>query len=294
MYKVRGIDQKEYGPVSAEVVQRWIKEGRANGQTLLQAEGSNEWKPAAQFPEFSAALAAGRSATAPPIPEGLPPIPRTAGSRLSGLAIASLVLGVLALPTCGITGFIGLPMGLVALRRIRQSKGQLTGRGLALAGIGVSAVFLMAGLGIQTGLWWPMIQREKAQRQSMGCRAHLQELGQALRKYANDHGDRYPFATNWCDVLRGRDDSPQAFVCPAASAGPRSTYAYNAKLSGLEEPQVTPKTVMLFEIEGGWNVSGGPDLMLQRPRHGSQNVCFADGSVETVAPERLGELRWDP
>ena len=33
MYKVLGIDQKEYGPVSAEVVLRWIKEGRANAST---------------------------------------------------------------------------------------------------------------------------------------------------------------------------------------------------------------------------------------------------------------------
>jgi prepilin-type processing-associated H-X9-DG protein len=210
------------------------------------------------------------------------------------LAIASLVLGILALPSCGLTALVGLPLGMVARRRIRQSDGRLIGRGLALAGIGVSAVFLVAGIGILASLWLPAIQREKSQRHSMVCRGHLQRLGQAMRLYANDHGDRYAAATNWCDVLVKLTGAPEAFVCAAAPAGPRSTYAYNAKLSGLEESQINPKTVMFFEIEGGWNVSGGPALMLQNPRHMSQNVCFADGSVEAISTERLGELRWDP
>ena len=59
MYRIRGADQKVYGPVSGEVVRRWIAEGRANAQSLIQAEGVNQWKALAEFPEFREALGSG-------------------------------------------------------------------------------------------------------------------------------------------------------------------------------------------------------------------------------------------
>ena len=56
MYRIIGGDQKEYGPVAAEELRRWIAEGRLSGQSLVQAEGSSEWKPLSAFPEFADAL----------------------------------------------------------------------------------------------------------------------------------------------------------------------------------------------------------------------------------------------
>ena len=58
MYKIIGADQKEYGPVAVDQVNTWILEGRANGQTLAQAQGSSEWKALLSFPEFASVLAA--------------------------------------------------------------------------------------------------------------------------------------------------------------------------------------------------------------------------------------------
>ena len=57
MYRIRGADQKEYGPVSEEVIRRWIGERRANAQSVIRAEGAAEWKPLREFPEFRDALA---------------------------------------------------------------------------------------------------------------------------------------------------------------------------------------------------------------------------------------------
>ena len=54
MYKIIGGDKKEYGPVSADDLRHWIAEGRLSPQSLIQAEGSSEWKPLAAFAEFSA------------------------------------------------------------------------------------------------------------------------------------------------------------------------------------------------------------------------------------------------
>jgi prepilin-type processing-associated H-X9-DG protein len=55
------------------------------------------------------------------------------------------------------------------------------------------------------------------------------------------------------------------------------------------------ETVLIFETDGGWNLSGGPELLLNTPRHSqSITVGFADGHVEQVKPARVEQLRWDP
>ncbi len=55
-YKIIGGDRKEYGPETPEQVRQWIAEGRANAQTLAQAEGSGVWKQLGDIPEFQPLL----------------------------------------------------------------------------------------------------------------------------------------------------------------------------------------------------------------------------------------------
>jgi TM2 domain-containing membrane protein YozV len=66
MYKIIGADGRQYGPVSAVQVREWITAGRANAQTMAQAEGATEWKPLGSFTEFADLLVA--SPTAPSLP----------------------------------------------------------------------------------------------------------------------------------------------------------------------------------------------------------------------------------
>ncbi|MBI4324029.1 MAG: DUF4339 domain-containing protein [Chloroflexi bacterium] len=67
-YKIIGGDQQVYGPVSGEQLREWISQGRANGQTLAQAEGGSEWRPLSSFPEFADVLS-----TQPPPPRSQEP-----------------------------------------------------------------------------------------------------------------------------------------------------------------------------------------------------------------------------
>ncbi|MCI0744773.1 MAG: NINE protein [Verrucomicrobia subdivision 3 bacterium] len=53
MYKIIGGDGQQYGPVTESQIRDWVVAGRANGQSLAQAEGSLEWKPLSSFSEFS-------------------------------------------------------------------------------------------------------------------------------------------------------------------------------------------------------------------------------------------------
>jgi hypothetical protein len=101
MYKIIGADGKEYGPIGADQMRQWIREGRANAQTKVLAEGATEWKPLAEFPEFSAVLP---RETGPGIAGGPPPLRpmvTTASARgdvysqVSGPAAGLIVVAVL-------------------------------------------------------------------------------------------------------------------------------------------------------------------------------------------------------
>ena len=73
----------------------------------------------------------------------------------------------------------------------------------------------------------------------------------------------------------------------------RCAYAYNRKLSGVEESKVDPQTVLIFESDAGWDAAGGPELA--SAHHQTKIVvAFADGHVEVMAASRLPSLRWDP
>ena len=58
------------------------------------------------------------------------------------LAIASLVLGICGYFTLGLGNIVGLVLGFVALSEIKNSNGQLSGRGLAISGIIISIIVL--------------------------------------------------------------------------------------------------------------------------------------------------------
>ncbi len=293
MYRIRGHDQKEYGPVSGEAVKQWIAGRRANARSFAQAEGSPDWKALSEFPEFSEALAA--AARPPSLPTQ--PAHASAGGTTpagnSGLAIASLVLGLLGFCSAGLTALVGLILGIIALVRIRQSAGRLGGQGFAIAGICVSGFFLLL-IPIQLGLLLPALAKAKSRAQGINCVSNLKQLGLAMQIYSNDHQDKFAAAENWCDALRPNVSSGKILQCYADRSGQRCSYAFNARLSGMEEGKIDPKTVLFFETDGGWNVSGGPSLVISRPRHTFVNVCFKDGRVEQVSKAGLSQLRWDP
>ena len=133
MYKMIGADGQPYGPVSVDQIRRWITEGRAAGHTLLQAEGSTEWKPLSQFSEFAPDIKTPPPPMATP-PAAIPPNPAMAGKAsnkivagicgilLGSLGIHKFILGytgaglimlLVTLLTCGIGGCVMHVIGLI-------------------------------------------------------------------------------------------------------------------------------------------------------------------------------------
>ena len=273
-------------------MRKWIAEGRLNEQSLMKAQGEAEFRPLPTFPEFADALTAKAETTGtpPPLPDGSPVV----AAKTSGLAIASLVLGILGMFTCGTTALIGLILGIVASVKVRQSRGALGGGGIALAGIIVSAMFLLM-IPIFAAMLLPALAGAKQKAQSINCVNNVKQLSLALRIYAGDNQNHFPAATNWCDAIQSDVGAAKVFQCPADSPDHRCSYAFNARLSGVEDGKADPNTVAIFEADGGWNVSGGRELMRAKPRHHHVVVVgFADGHVESVPESRLPGLRWDP
>ena len=297
MYRVLGADSKEYGPVNGEVLRQWITEGRANAQTRVKPEGAGDWQTLASVPEFEALFA---------LPTGavLPLFAAPAETKTSGLAITSLVLGILGI--CGITALVGLIMGIVALVKINRSGGRLSGQGLAIAGICVSGFMLLVSIPFMAGLTLPALARARhraqvfsqstpqQRMQTIHCVNNMKQLGLAVRVYAVDHNDQLPPAATWCDAIQSDVDSPKVFQCPS-EPGRRCAYAFNAKLDGKKVTEIDPQTVVLFESDTGWNGTGGGDSLKPHKHSTSRvNVALADGAVMQIQRSQLGTLRWDP
>jgi TM2 domain-containing membrane protein YozV len=137
MYKIIGADGQQYGPVSSDQLRRWMAENRLRAETLVQAEGTVDWKPLSSFAEF-----AGTHFTPPtmtPSPGSCPPPNPRASSKISagicgvilgGFGVHKFILGytgtgiimlLLSVLSCGalypIMHLIGLVEGIVYLAK---------------------------------------------------------------------------------------------------------------------------------------------------------------------------------
>lgn len=64
----------------------------------------------------------------------------TVPTKTSGLAVASLVLGILGL--CSLASIMAVVFGHVAINQIKRSNGSQTGRGMAIAGLILGYIWL--------------------------------------------------------------------------------------------------------------------------------------------------------
>jgi len=152
MYRIIGADRKEYGPITAEQLRQYIAEGRTDAQTQVLVEGHAEWTTLGQLPEFAADLSARVAATPAPVPAPAP-LPFNVEPPAHPLAITGLILGILSfLGCCCCEGFPfsipGLIVSIIALVQIKKEPQRRSGKGLALAGLILSILGILMGLGL--------------------------------------------------------------------------------------------------------------------------------------------------
>ncbi len=228
--------------------------------------------------------------------------------RTSKLAVVALVLGVLSIfLSAGVAAII---LGVIALGRIRRSAGQLTGGGLAVAGI-------VLGLAIPLGWTWVEMHRGLATR--MVCGSHLGGIGKAMQAYTEAHDGKFPTPAQWCDILvKSEGVKPASFQCTpyrqlvTMNKYPLERYFYarwkmaqslkpgacDFTLNPLATEKGTagdPNTVLIFESGPGWNQVAGPEALTANHHEGDgANVLFLDGHSVFVHTQEFAKLRWKP
>jgi hypothetical protein len=142
----------------------------------------------------------------------------------------------------------------------------------------------------------PVLGAAKGRAQTINCINHEQQLALAIMIYSGYNTNHFPPAATWCDAIKS-SVATNAFKCPTADSTAQCDYAFNAALSGMDQADVNPQTVMLFESNGGWDAHGGAELMANPARHEHGRisvVTLANGNVMEVRQYQLKTLRWDP
>jgi hypothetical protein len=279
MYTILGADQKEYGPASADQVRQWIVDGRVTGRTQVQAEGSTGWKSLSEFHEFDTALAARSAAPSQPPPAGpglMPPAIASNRPPSSGLAIASLVMGILSFVGCSIfTGIPAIIAGHIAHNRSRKTPQQFGGGGLAIAGF-VLGYFSLAFIPILAGLMLPALAKAKDKAQRINCVNNMKQIGLAARMWSNDHGGKFPpdFASMSNELV-----TPMILVCPGDSS----------KTRAMNWSEFGPGNLTYEYLEPGIDEKvAAQTVVFQCPVH--DNIGMGDGSVQQGG-QRTRKLR---
>lgn len=113
-----------------------------------------------------------------------------------GFAVASLVLGILGLPTAGLVGIgamLGIVLGVVGLVKARNAPEEYGGKGLAVAGIALSIVSLVMApvLGIVAAIAIPSLLRARISANETAAIAELKTVLAAETSYRSINGGHY-------------------------------------------------------------------------------------------------------
>jgi prepilin-type processing-associated H-X9-DG protein len=109
----------------------------------------------------------------------------------SGRALASLILGLLSLVAAAFTGLPAIVLGCRALSDIKKSRGWMTGRSLALAGIALGAFGSTAGTFVMIV---PVYRSVREVQRRAVCSEKLQQVAQAMHKFHDANGTFPPAA----------------------------------------------------------------------------------------------------
>lgn len=206
---------------------------------------------------------------------------RTGRRRVSGFAVAALILGFLGvLPWTFFAAVPAVICGHLALARIHRSGNAARGRIPAVAGLALGYVMTAFWALELPALLTAGQVRENARR--VACANNMKGIGLACHLYAADHGGAFPDA--WPPLYPDCLSALPCWVCPSTRTTPGDEDSIDAWADYVLIP--------------GHTENDTPDDVLAYCRPGNHGkdgtmVLFVDGDVEWVSAERFGELMSD-
>lgn len=136
--------------------------------------------------------------------------PSVAPPRTSGLAISSLVTGILGM------GIVPVILGHIALSKIKKAAGALEGRGLAIAGLilGYLQIVILAILFVISFLFVGARAWKKGSDRA-GCIMNQRNVQQAMRGYQALHGLKPGDPIPWAEIVGPGKLLEKEPTCPA-------------------------------------------------------------------------------
>jgi prepilin-type processing-associated H-X9-DG protein len=201
----------------------------------------------------------------------------------SGLAIASLILGILAfIPICGIVGLI---LGVIALIKINNSRGQIIGQGMAITGVSLSILFTFI---IFPAVMFPAFAKGREKARQSTCLNNQRIFAAAIEMYAQDNNDELPpDKTMWADIYV----EPATLRCPSSEKGLINSYGYNQLISKSKISSIPSAEKVILTADGGNSahfLTGIQDIQF---RHNQQCIAsYVDGHIALVKKENLHSL----
>lgn len=162
------------------------------------------------------------------LPPFMPPGPGPAGYATeqfrTGLAVTTLILGIVGLVMCPLAGIAAIVTGIVSLSQISREPHRYAGRGMAIGGLvcgGVSVVLLpfVFGLLMSIGLLLPpspslSLSRARELSERVACQSNMKGIHTTIRIYELEHeGQGWPTLDQ---LVASGDLAEEMLICPAS------------------------------------------------------------------------------
>ena len=223
-------DGQRLGPFSIEEVRARLSAGEIRPTDLAWSEGRADWVPLASFPGIAEPAVPGLPQTGVAGPPPLQRIPPPVSGATSGLAIASLVCGILSVTFLPFLAAIpAIVCGHMAQGQIRRAAGALRGGGLALAGLIIgylSFVLIIPMIAILAGIALPVFGEVQLRGKQMKSMAQAKQIAIGCKMYATEHDDLFP---KTLEELVPEFLDPYVFVCPLSPAEPMGYEYFGGK-----------------------------------------------------------------
>jgi type II secretory pathway pseudopilin PulG len=198
---------QQTGPFSPDQLRSLLLSGAHQSTDLAWHEGAAGWAPLNSFPAIVGPreMQASSAGLTPPVP----------GAQLpdsSGLAVASLVLGILAFFTLGLTGIPAVICGHISLVQIKNAAGRLSGNGLAIGGLIAGYFSFIFLVSLLAGIAVPVFAAVRDRAQETKCLSQAKQIALACRLYAMDHKGDFPPTLD--ELIPDYLPDKQLFDCP--------------------------------------------------------------------------------
>ena len=264
---------QQTGPFSPQEIQAGLASGLHQVSDLIWYEGIDGWIPLSNAPHLLA---------------GAPQFPSAVPAENSGLAIASMILGISAF-LCGVTAIPAVICGHIALSKIKRSQGRMTGGGFAIAGLITGYLGMLILIASVAGLVTPLVIRQRNKAHMTQAISNARSFSLALFEFEAEYGS-FPNAAT-APLVAEDAGTP---VIRGSSSNARFRQLFQAKII-QSEVAFYAKSVGTHKPDG--NISGNNALAPGECGFGYiENIRTDDGVPRPIAmaPFKSGSTEFDP